>query len=460
MKKRIGGLLLLAALSGCVSSQPGSFMCNVGPGGAPPCGQGGCYNSAYVPRPTPGVMGAMGEPVPMREELRPGAGASAAEAAARATFAQSLPPDLVAQIAYQEDGPRGGSILQAGLPPGGAGVPPFSALPGPVPPVGSGAAGAVAAVGALPGVPVPFPVQRTSVRFTGPNGMQVSWFAPSTDGKAGFAPTAVTVPGRYNFPQAAIYRLKLTDIPGWQGPPLYPTLEVVPANARTATFLAHSSVPLTFTADDFEQVRAGNYVVKVIYLPYPQFQDLAVAVPGEVVLSQLEPGADPIAEALKRGSILLVVRLGNIDLEAPGTPAMDAPSPYQKVPPPGYLPGAATMGPPGMMPPPGMYPGMGNQGPMVPYGMANGGRQPDLSGIPLPPGVTPPVPPAVPGSPTSVPGPAAPPPAGPPLPSGAAGKVSDIQPVAFRAPTPDETPAKKSGWWSLFSKKSSSSDSR
>src|SRR5262249_39878702 len=151
----------------------------------------------------------------------------------------------------------------------------------------------------------------------GPLGMQVSWSGPTPDGRTEVDPATIQAPGRYNFPQAAIYRLKLTDIPGWQGPPLYPTLEVVPANARTPTFLPHSSVPLAFPRDDFEQVRAGNYVVKVIYLPYPQFQDLAVAVPGEVVSSRLEPGADPIAEALQRGSILLVVRLGNIDLEAP-----------------------------------------------------------------------------------------------------------------------------------------------
>ena len=35
MKKRLGGLVLLAALGGCVNSQPGSYMSNVGPGGAP-----------------------------------------------------------------------------------------------------------------------------------------------------------------------------------------------------------------------------------------------------------------------------------------------------------------------------------------------------------------------------------------------------------------------------------------
>ena len=109
---------------------------------------------------------------------------------------------------------------------------------------------------------------------------------------------------------------------------MYPTLEVVPAKAKTCTFLAHSAVPVSFTEEDFEQVAAGNFVVKVIYLPDPQFQDLAATGPDEVVSSRLEPGVDPIVEAMRRGSILLVIRLGNIDLEAPNTPAMDAPNPF------------------------------------------------------------------------------------------------------------------------------------
>src|SRR5207244_1960555 len=70
------------------------------------------------------------------------------------------------------------------------------------------------------------------------------------------------------------------------------------------------------------------YLVKVIYLPDPQFQDTATTGTDEVVSSKLDPGVDPIAEAHRRGSILLVIRLGNIDLEYPNTPAMDAPTPY------------------------------------------------------------------------------------------------------------------------------------
>ena len=125
----------------------------------------------------------------------------------------------------------------------------------------------------------------------------------------------------------------------------------------------HSAVPISFTEDDLEHVAADNFVVKVIYLPDPQFQDLAATGPDEVVSSRLEPGVDPIIEAKRRGSILAIVRLGNIDLEAPNTPSMDAPPPGTIMPPmmrPGLpLPPGANGGPlaPGM----GMMsPGMGN----------------------------------------------------------------------------------------------------
>jgi hypothetical protein len=94
-------------------------------------------------------------------------------------------------------------------------------------------------------------------------------------------------------------------------------------------------------------VLAGNFLVKVIYLPDPQYQDLAaVAGPAEVISTRLEPGVDPIAEARRRGEILLIVRMGNIDLDAKGTPAMDAPNPF-------------AGGMPGMMMPMGPAPKVG-----------------------------------------------------------------------------------------------------
>ena len=56
--------------------------------------------------------------------------------------------------------------------------------------------------------------------------------------------------------------------------------------------------------DDFNQILSGNFVTKVIYLPDPEFQELAVAGVETLVSTRLEPGIDPIAEADRRGVIL------------------------------------------------------------------------------------------------------------------------------------------------------------
>jgi len=157
------------------------------------------------------------------------------------------------------------------------------------------------------------------------------------DAARGFVDSLV-VPEKYNFAQGNIYRLRLSGIPNRPETMLYPTLEVYPATRETVTFLSHSTVPVGFTDEDFDQVKAGNMVVKVIYLPSAQFQDVAAA--EEIVSTRLEPGADPVVEATRRGTVLAVIRLGNINLENQNSPAMDAPAG------PG---GPAMMAPPGGM---------------------------------------------------------------------------------------------------------------
>jgi hypothetical protein len=127
----------------------------------------------------------------------------------------------------------------------------------------------------------------------------------------------LTCPARYNFPQAAIYRLKMTNVPGRPGAELYPTVEVGPVMPRTEAFLAHNAIPIQFTPEDFDQVQSGNFVTKVIYLPDPEFQELALAGVETLVSTRLDPGVDPIVEADRRGAILAIVRLGNKDLQIP-----------------------------------------------------------------------------------------------------------------------------------------------
>jgi len=161
-----------------------------------------------------------------------------------------------------------------------------------------------------------FATQTTQVKFIGPKGTQVGWKIPG-----GFAENQLTAPGRYNFAQAATYRLKLTKVPGRDGLVLYPTLQVYPTHPATDAYLSHNSVPIELTDEDLDQIESNNFVTKVIYLPEPKYQELAVAGVETLVSTRLDPGVDPVSEADRRGTIMVVLRVGNMDLEMPGQAA-------------------------------------------------------------------------------------------------------------------------------------------
>jgi hypothetical protein len=186
---------------------------------------------------------------------------------------------------------------------GGGGVAPAMALGGGYmmggcPPMGGGRAGAT-----------------SQIAFLGAEGGEIAW---DISGQQMFDSTPLVMPGRQNFPQGAIYRLKLTNLPGREGVELYPTLEVAPVTPRTDAYLAHAPIPVQFTDEDLDQVLSGNFVTKVIYLPDPEFQELALSGVETLVSTRLDPGVDPIAEADRRGAILAILRIGNLDLQLGG----------------------------------------------------------------------------------------------------------------------------------------------
>ncbi len=171
--------------------------------------------------------------------------------------------------------------------------------------------------------------QKVQVLFDKPAMMNIHW---DVNGVGQYDSTPLVVPGRQNFGQGSVYRLKLTNIEGQEGLELYPTLEIGTVSSRTAAYLAHAAVPIQLTQEDFDQVNAGNFVTKVIYVPNPEYQELALAGVDTLVSTRLDPGVDPVTEADRRGAILAILRIGNKDLEVPGTdPAVMA----------GAMPGAA-----------------------------------------------------------------------------------------------------------------------
>src|ERR1043166_5345995 len=338
--------LMLGALSGCMNLDTGPET-----GGARPMAAQG-----MGPPAVPGVVGPYGTPITMAPPYNTAPPAN--PYMARQMMGNSVPMNMMQMN-------PGGIMSPVGVP-GAPGMPPGMGNPaGPgAMPFGPRASNDNAAsgdivqaqfnamnpfAGAQPGAG-----QRTQGRFLNPPGMEVSWFTIGADGKPTYSPTPISTPGRYNFVQGGRYRLKLDklNLPGRPGVPVYPTLEVAPANNKTEAFLAHSSVPVEFTDEDLKSIIEGHYVVKVIYLPDPTFQDVAGTGTEEILSTRLEPGQDPIQEALRRGSILLVIRMGNVDQEAPNTPPLNAP-----------VPGAA-------LPHPIMPPGFGQPNLQMPmYGM-------------------------------------------------------------------------------------------
>ena len=192
-----------------------------------------------------------------------------------------------------------------------------------------------------------FPNVRSQIAFVNPVGMKVGWESSVGGPTRTFLPGQLTVPGRYNFDQSGIYRLKLTEVPGYPGVPFYPTLEIAPSTPRTDAYLTHNAIPIEFTDEDFDQVSAGNFVTKVIYLPDPQYQELAIAGVETLVSTRLDPGVDPVAEADRRGTILAIIRLGGIDLEMPQSPPVSPQSgqPGAIILPPQMVPGQVALEP-------------------------------------------------------------------------------------------------------------------
>ena len=167
--------------------------------------------------------------------------------------------------------------------------------------------------GGMGGMPMTAP--KVQVLFNRPESMQILY---DVVGDNTFTSDPLVVPGRLEFTQGGIYRMKLTNIEGRSGVELYPTLEIALATPRTSAYLAHNAVPIQFSEEDFEQALSSNFVTKVIYLPDPEFQGDALAGIDTLVSTRLEPGLDPIIEADRRGAILAILRLGNKDVEMSG----------------------------------------------------------------------------------------------------------------------------------------------
>ena len=161
--------------------------------------------------------------------------------------------------------------------------------------------------------------EQVQILFAGPKGTRVSWRKDDAHKNK----IELVAPARYNFRTGQAYHVELRNIPGREGVELYPSLQIATVKAQTRAYVAHNAISLQLTDEDIDQALAGHLVTKVIYLPDPEHQELAIAGIATVVSTRLDPGIDPVVEADRRGEIVAVLQVGNRDSDPPGVAPRD-----------------------------------------------------------------------------------------------------------------------------------------
>ncbi len=142
------------------------------------------------------------------------------------------------------------------------------------------------------------------VRIELPKGGQVTFFAgPERRAVAQPAPAVAGVAVGH------VYRLRISDMPGYPGIDLFPSIEILDRLHPPAGKLFDFPVPVQITTAEIDLALRGNLVTKVIYLEQPQ-----LAVPRRqsdlVGVDVVEAHRNALAEADRRGRPMIILRLG------------------------------------------------------------------------------------------------------------------------------------------------------
>lgn len=143
------------------------------------------------------------------------------------------------------------------------------------------------------------------VSFRAPQGTQVTCQPVGAD------ESVIQLPAEFDVSTGTTLPFRLSDIPNHAGLELAGTIEIAPISAQAKTYLQHNAIPIAVTNEDLDQAASGNLVTKVIYLPRPEDQELAVVGTESVVSTRLDPGVNPVTAAERRGHVLAILRLGN-----------------------------------------------------------------------------------------------------------------------------------------------------
>jgi uncharacterized repeat protein (TIGR01451 family) len=153
------------------------------------------------------------------------------------------------------------------------------------------------------------PTPLIFARFTGPEGMQATFYQGNPQGRTHPAPVAVGLRPGYS------YRICLGNLPRHPDRALYPTIQV----CGTLTLPPRSTadaypVTIALTQADIDQALAGSLVTKVFFVENTEKAVPQATTPDQLLQYDVPPERDPLQEALTLGRPVLVVRFGEKQL--------------------------------------------------------------------------------------------------------------------------------------------------
>jgi hypothetical protein len=109
----------------------------------------------------------------------------------------------------------------------------------------------------------------------------------------------------------AVYRFHVTQIPGYPGEELFPTLEVIdriyPEQGRDHRF----PIPILLTEEDLQVALGGGLVTRVIYLEDSEVAEPVARQPGQQSTFEAGPQDNALQVADQMGRPLAILRIGS-----------------------------------------------------------------------------------------------------------------------------------------------------
>jgi hypothetical protein len=142
------------------------------------------------------------------------------------------------------------------------------------------------------------------VQFTGEEGLGIS--VATLGAFADPLPTET----RFGLLIGPVYRFRITNIPGYEGREVFPTVELVDRLYPPAGGEMRFPVPIELTSEDLRLALEGHFITRVVYLEDPNRALPTAADPKHPSWFDAGPGVHPLVEVERVGRPIAILRMG------------------------------------------------------------------------------------------------------------------------------------------------------